>query len=225
MLSFNITKSKCMLLTNKHNISVQTILLNNEPLEFVQHYKYLGVTVSHNLSWSHHIQDICKKARKVLGAIYHRISKNTNDSLTVLKLYIRPHLEYAAQVWNPHLEKGIQGLEKVQKFALRICNKDYHVSYEHLLDVFLYHHLKTGDCFCTFYCIVNGLVHFPHQRIVHHPTMSSSRYYNPHSYIVPYARCNASFFCTVIRLWNYLPLAAEQLLEFQHFISPLFLTP
>ena len=83
MLSFNITKSKCMLLTNKHNISVQTTLLNNEPLEFVQHYKYLGVTVSHNLSWSHHIQDICKKARKVLGAIYHRIS---NDSLTVLKL-------------------------------------------------------------------------------------------------------------------------------------------
>ena len=58
--------------------------------------------------------------------------------------------------------------------------------------------------------------------------MSSSRYYNPHSYIVPYARCNAlkfSFFCTVIRLWNYLPLealTAEQLLEF---ISPLFLTP
>ena len=101
MLSFS------MLLTNKHNISVQTILLNNEPLEFVQHYKYLGVTVSHNLSWS---QDICKKARKVLGAIYHRISKNTNDSLTVLKLYtalVRPHLEYAAQVWNPHLEKDI----------------------------------------------------------------------------------------------------------------------
>ena len=82
---------------------------------------------------------------------------------------------------------------------------------------------------CSFYCIVNGLVHFPHQSIVHHPTMSSSRYYNPHSYIVPYARCNAlkfSFFCTVIRLWNFLPLealTAEQLLEFKHFISPLFL--
>ena len=234
MLSFNITKSKCMLLTNKHNISVQTILLNNEPLEFVQHYKYLGVTVSHNLSWSHHIQDICKKARKVLGAIYHRISKNTNDSLTVLKLYtalVRPHLEYAAQVWNPHLEKDIQCLEKVQKFALRICTKDYHVSYEHLLDVFFIPSLRNRRLLCSFYCIVNGLVHFPHQSIVHHPTMSSSRYYNPHSYIVPYARCNAlkfSFFCTVIRLWNLLPLealTAEQLLEFKHFISPLFLTP
>ena len=229
--------SRCMLLTNKYNISVQTILLNNEPLEFVQHYKYLGVTVSHNLSWSHHIQDICKKARKVLGAIYHRISKNTNDSLTVLKLYtalVRPHLEYAAQVWNPHLEKDIQCLEKVQKFALRICTKDYHVSYEHLLDVFFIPSLRNRRLFlslCSFYCIVKGLVHFPHQSIVHHPTMSSSRYYNPHSYIVPYARCNAlkfSFFCTVIRLWNFLPLealTAEQLLEFKHFISPLFLTP
>ena len=61
------------------------------------------------------------------------ISKNIDDPSTILKLYtalVRPHLEYAAQVWNPYQKKDIQCLEKVQKFALRMCAKDYHASYQ-----------------------------------------------------------------------------------------------
>ena len=123
MLSFNTNKCKCMLLSNKFP---PLITLNKQPLEFV---KYLGVILSSNLCWSSHIQYICNKARKVLGIIYRNVSPNINNSLTILKLYVtlvRPHLEYAAQVWNPHLAKDINCLEKVQKFALRICSKDYH---------------------------------------------------------------------------------------------------
>ena len=62
-------------------------------------------------------------------------------------------------------------------------------------------------------------------------SMPHKFYVSTYNILVPYARCNAlkfSFFCTVIRLWNFLPLealTAEQLLEFKHFISPLFLTP
>ena len=108
MLSFNITKCKCMLLTKKRNASLATIFLNNQPLEYVCHYK-----LASNLSWSQHIQEICKKTRRVLGMIYHRISENIDDPSTILKLYttlVHPHLEYAAQVWNPYQEKDIQCL-------------------------------------------------------------------------------------------------------------------
>ena len=38
MLSFNITKCKCVLLTNKRNIQLQTIIFNNQSLPYVQHY-------------------------------------------------------------------------------------------------------------------------------------------------------------------------------------------
>ena len=48
---------------------------------------------------------------------------------------IRPKLEYASIVWNPHLKCIIKDMEKVQKFALKVCLKqwDYSISYLELL--------------------------------------------------------------------------------------------
>ena len=147
-------------------LSYPVILLNNDPLEYVQQYKYLGVIVSHNLCWPQHIQEVHNKVRKVLGNIHRNISSHTNDPSTIFRLYIvlvRPHLEYAVQVWNSHLEKNIHCLEKVQKFALQICIKDYHETYENLLYFFTVPSLQNRKLFlslCTFYCIKNSLFIF-----------------------------------------------------------------
>ena len=53
------------------------------------------------------------------------IDSNTNlyftpaETLNQLYVYlVRPHLEYAAPVWDPHLQKDIDKLESVQTFAL-----------------------------------------------------------------------------------------------------------
>ncbi len=43
--------------------------------------------------------------------------------------YDRPHLEYAAAVWDPHQQGHIELLERVQKFALTICTKSWDSSY------------------------------------------------------------------------------------------------
>lgn len=50
------------------------------------------------------------------------------------KTFIRPHLEYASIVWDPHLVKDTQSLEQVQKFALRMCFRDWSCQYETLLN-------------------------------------------------------------------------------------------
>ena len=237
MLSFNSTKCKCMLLSNKRNTSHSIITLNNQPLEYVNQYKYLGVIVSQNLCWSHHIQHICCKARKVLGIIYRTVASNTDDSWTILRLYIalvRPHLEYAAQVWNPHLNKDIRSLEKVQKFALRVCAKVYDEPYQNLLDYFQVPSLEDRRLFlslCTFYCIVNRIVYFPTESVLP-PTMSFSncRNFNPYAYRLPLAHHNGlkfSFLINTIRVWNNLPLEAinsHSLAMFKRYISPFFLS-
>ena len=214
------------------------IILNSEVLESVHRYKYLGVILSRNLCWSPHIQYICRKARKVLGIIYRMVSTNTSYGSTILKLYValvRPHLEYAAQVWNPHLTKDINCLEKVQKFALRICSKHYHEPYQNLLEYYQLPSLQNRRlflCLCTFHSIVNGLVYLPNETFLPPAvTVTSRRNGNPHAYRVPHAHLNGlyfSFVCITITLWNNLPLEAinsNDLARFKYIISPMFLCP
>ena len=101
----------------------------------VDHYKYLGLNFSTDLSWSHHIGLVCKKTRKLLGMLYRNFYHFSSSHILV-KLYkslIRPHMEYACSVWDPHLKKDIQMLENVQKFPLRICSKSWNSDYDTLL--------------------------------------------------------------------------------------------
>ena len=137
------------------------LTLDNQPLELVTTYKYLGVLISSDLSWSTHIQEITTKAKQIIGMLYRNISKFTTDRYTMLKLYkslICPHLEYAAEVCSPHTVKNVQMIEKVQIFALRMCAQDYRLSYEELLEHLAYHLLKI---LCRFYNIVCGFTFFP----------------------------------------------------------------
>ena len=86
LLSFNAAKCKCILLSKKRTTvdSYPTMMLNDQTLEIVQQYKYLGVLVSSNLSWTPHIRLICNKARRILGRIYRKFSQNTDCSVTLL---------------------------------------------------------------------------------------------------------------------------------------------
>ena len=47
--------------------------------------------------------------------------------------YVRPHLEYAVAVWDPHQQGLINELESVQKFALRASAKNWKADYETLI--------------------------------------------------------------------------------------------
>ena len=200
-MKFNEANCKCMLLTNKKNTVFPTITLNDHPLEVVHQINYLCITLSQNLCWSPHIQTICKKARRIIGILYRQFCSTGTHSSSVLKLYIalaRPHLEYTAQVWNPHLAKDILSLERVQKFGLRICLRNYQTSYE----IFKIPSLKNSLSLCTLYLIKNHLVYFPSASFLPSPmNHTSSRIYNPFGYYLPHAHCNAlkcSFLHTVI---------------------------
>ena len=142
MSTFNPLKCKLMVVTRKKCPANPSILtLGTHAIARVHQFTYLGVTVTADLSWDAHIHALCTKVRKILGLLYRTFYANASAS-SLLKLYIsliRPSLEYAetleyaCQVWNPHLFKDIEKLEKVQKFALRLCVKQWDLGYSSLL--------------------------------------------------------------------------------------------
>ena len=87
----------------------------------VQEYKYLGVMVSEDLSWTKHIEYTLKKARKAVTK-YKTIFTNRKlpikMRLTVYKIYVRTRMEYAAQIWFVD-SKQATSLEAVQQEALK----------------------------------------------------------------------------------------------------------
>ena len=78
------------------------------------------------------------KDGKVLGLLYRRFYGYANsESLKQLYLtLVRPHLDYACQVWDPYLIRDKAKLEKVQKFACRIASGRWDASYQELFDLF-----------------------------------------------------------------------------------------
>lgn len=94
-------------------LHLETVLiLNGHVLNQVDVYKYLGILLSQDLSWSPHVDVICSKACKILALLYRTFYK-----------FSRPHLEYACRVWAPHISQDINTLESVLKFACKLASR------------------------------------------------------------------------------------------------------
>ena len=90
----------------------------------------LGVPCTPNLKFSEHIDKIKCKANSVVGIIKWSFSCLDNAMFRALYVsLVHPHLEYASQIWNPHLIRDIQALEKVQRHATKLVPELQHLSY------------------------------------------------------------------------------------------------
>ena len=99
-------------------------------MEKVTCMKYLGVYISSDLSWSIHIDIITSKARRTLGLIYRKFYRTGNSSvLTKLYTTFVPCLNIAGRCGTHISKKDIEKLEFVQRFACKICIKNWSASY------------------------------------------------------------------------------------------------
>ena len=83
-LTVNSSKTKYMFLSLRSSscfASLPSLCLNGSPLERVYSFKYLGVIISSNLSWSPHIQSICCKSRKLIGLLFRHFYSHSSPSV------------------------------------------------------------------------------------------------------------------------------------------------
>ncbi len=96
--------------------------------------KDIGVVIDDKLTFSDHLAEKINKANKIVGLIrrtfVHLEPEIFRPLFTTL---VRPHLEYANQVWCPHLVRDIEAVENVQRRATKLvpCLRD--LSYEERL--------------------------------------------------------------------------------------------
>ena len=88
--------------------------------------KYLGVTISKDLKWNTHVSNVCTKANRTLGFLRRNLSSCPQDvKETAYKGLVRPILEDASPVWDPHGIVVQEELEKVPNGAVRFVTGNY----------------------------------------------------------------------------------------------------
>ena len=94
-------------------------------LKQVNQAKYLGVTITEELTWSPNISNITGKANSKIGFLW-RILHFCPQELREQAYFTFVHsiIEYSASVWDPHLNKDITLLDRVQCKAARFVVGD-----------------------------------------------------------------------------------------------------
>ena len=125
-MKFNPSKCQVIQITKLKTTIPTQYILHDTILQSVPSAKYLGVTISNDLSFGNHIDNITKKANQTLGFLRRNIKvKSTALKSIAYKTLVRPQLEYSSVVWSPYTGTRIEQLESVQRRAARWAMNDY----------------------------------------------------------------------------------------------------
>ena len=115
-----------MQLTRKH-IKINAVYsLEGTDLENVDNIKYLGVTICKDFKWNTHVSNVCTKANKTLGFLRRNLWPCLQDVKEMAyKGLVRPILEYASPVWDPHGVVVQEELGKVPNRAASFVTGNY----------------------------------------------------------------------------------------------------
>ena len=118
----NTTKTKVILITTHQKrtslINGQLSLnLNDDRLNMITNDKVLGIVLDNNLTWSQHINKVCKKITSNLWLLA-RIKDYLNipHRVQFYKTYIQPHIDYCNTVWGGTSQVNLNRIFRLQNY-------------------------------------------------------------------------------------------------------------
>lgn len=212
--SLNVAKTKSMLLSRKRNPPALCLKIDDADVERVRSFRYLGVTITEDLRWTSHIDNICCKSRKLLGFLYRGFRFGDRKCLAYLYgTLVRPILDYCSCVWDPGYANARSKVERVQSFAARLvtgkwsCDQADSLHQEMGWPLLSQRREYMKLCLCRRILCGESLIPCS----VYSPAPShamSLRSMNSCQLYAPTVRTNLhqhSFFISVTKLWNAIP--------------------
>ena len=104
-LTLNALKTEYMLIGSRQRIrtfkSSSILVINDGPIDRVEHVKSLGLDIDESLSWNKHIEIISKKTASGIGAL-KRMSPFFPGYTPqyIFNSIIQPHSDYCCVVWD-----------------------------------------------------------------------------------------------------------------------------
>jgi hypothetical protein len=149
LMQLNLDKCKVMHVGYKNPAFNYTMAQHT--LTTTEAERDLGVTITSDIKWHVHANNITSKANSILGWMRSAfMCRDENLWKKLYTTYIRPHLEFAAPAWNVYNRQDIDRIERVQQRATKVSHNLKQHSYPDRLKVLELTTLETrrtrGDC-------------------------------------------------------------------------------
>lgn len=97
-------------------------ILNNEPVPWVDTYKYLGIHLDSKLSWRFHIRETLKKAEAARASLSYLLALKSRlslrNKLLLYKAFIRPIITYGCMAYAGAPKSTLERLQVFQNQTL-----------------------------------------------------------------------------------------------------------
>ena len=218
-LKLNVSKTKCMVLTREGLHLSCPLTVNEEEIEFINEFNFLGMLINNQLDFGKHFNRTYDKLFKSAFVIRYLGKILPKDCLRVLYYtYFHSHLMYGSVVWLPLIKRScINTLYLLQKRLIRSlssapfrahCNPLFKASnILKIEDQLLLDNLK------LIFRSLNELIAKPIMRFFIGNGTKGCRTRNTNVRIVKHSATiiNKSFLCKAVRDWNNLDLDTKKI--------------
>ena len=121
-ITFNATKTTQQTFSHRQQTNIPALTFGGQPIPTVDDHKHLGLTLSTDLRFHNHVNDILLKFNRSLDPLYplaRHIPKST--LLSIYTTYVQPFLDYCDTIYDGHITvTDCMRLERAQNRAARL---------------------------------------------------------------------------------------------------------